>query len=131
MATDKFASASSSYSHTDPFLDKHDTGSAVYLATSNGVAFVTRALIESETTYPLLYSDLSDGLYSTIFSSSIRPTSSVTTDPENGNVLFSTGNLIYEISTADNTHKIVRTIDVGYTVSSVFGFRNLDNKLGV
>ena len=131
LLSDKKASPSSNYDHVSPFLDKHDTGNLIRVATSNGVAVVSKDTIENELVYSLLYSDLPEGVYSTMFSSSVRPTSCVTTDPENGNVLFSTGNLIYEVSSADDTHRIVRTIDVGYTVSSVFGFRNLENELDV
>ena len=104
-----------------PFKSWVRVRDTILMATSSGVCITSKDEIEAGNTYELRYSDLNEATYSNIFLEQIRPVEALAVDPQNGNILFSVGSKIFEVT---GYHTIERTIQADTDILSLAGFSN-------
>jgi hypothetical protein len=116
---------------SNPFYGAVLSGESFIAASSEGIMFLDKSTVDSVQPCELRYSDNTSATYSSIFSSSTRPSTSVAVDPQNGNVLIGAGTSIIEVQPQGDLHKLIRTIEAGGTVRHILAFSNPENSLGV
>lgn len=120
-----------SLSLSAPFNDSTLSGDELFVASSSGVVVIDKNSVDNNLPYELRYSSSPDATYFDIFLSSVIPTTSVAIDPQNGNILMSALDKIYEVQPSGDLQKLVRTVDAGATVNHILAFYNPNNNLGV